>query len=144
MLHKKQNTYDILARNGIDNCKLVFYCDQIQIQYKVVIFSIDSVKYLDQGMRKFATVRGSEIEMPRLILGNIRHELKMTNMCASCADIRNFDLGNSCVCWPQRILRIQLSIYMMLHVLAQTCIQYYFPIKGLIISSDYKYRGNIT
>ena len=87
-------------------CKLVFYCDQIQ--YKVVIFSIDSVKYLDQGMRKFAMVRGSEIEMPRLILGNIRHELKMTNMCAcaSCADIRNFDLTNSCVCWPQRILRI--------------------------------------
>ena len=64
----------------MDKCKLVFYCDQIQ--YKVVIFSIDSVKYLDQGMRKFAMVRGSEIEMPRLILGNIRHELKMTNMCA--------------------------------------------------------------
>ena len=64
----------------MDKCKLVFYCDQIQ--YKVVVFSIDSVKYLDQGMRKFAMVRGSEIEMPRLILGNIRHELKMTKMCA--------------------------------------------------------------
>ena len=123
----------------MDNCKLVFYCDQIQIQYKVVIFSIDSVKYLDQGMRKFAVVGGRKLKCQIFYWAICtRHELKMTNMFRRY--YYNFQLGAfHCLMAATHVKNI-LDTYP-----SVWCCMYFtdlhpilFSIKGLIICSDHK------